>query len=80
MVTSPILITPSLLSADLGKLQEEVRSVEPYADWIQADVMDGHFVPNLTFGGHQCLRWVKTRLPLDIHLMVTNPAERIAEF
>jgi len=73
------LITPSILSADFGRLQDEVASVEQYADWLQLDVMDGHFVPNLSFGA-PVAKWIKTLLPLDVHLMVTNPADRIAEF
>ncbi len=74
-----ILVTPSILSADLTHLQDEVDSVAESADWIQVDVMDGHFVPNLSFGA-PVIRNLKTSLPLDIHLMVTNPADRIAEF
>lgn len=74
-----VLITPSILAADLARLQEEVASIEPYADWIQADVMDGHFVPNLSFGA-PVIRCLKTKLPLDIHLMVDNPADRVQEF
>lgn len=73
------LITPSILSADFGHLQTEVASIEDHADWLQADVMDGHFVPNLSFGA-PVLKHLKTRLPLDVHLMVSNPADRIAEF
>ncbi len=73
-----VLITPSILSADLAHLQDEVDSVSS-ADWIQVDVMDGHFVPNLSFGA-PVMKCIKTRLPLDVHLMVSNPAERIAEF
>lgn len=73
------LIAASILSADFGRLQEEVASIEDHADWIQVDVMDGHFVPNLSFGA-PVAKWVKTKLPLDIHLMVTNPADRIKEF
>ncbi len=75
----PVLISPSILSADFGHLQDEVDSVESSADALHFDVMDGHFVPNLSFGAPvgKCIR---TKLPLDVHLMVTNPADRIAEF
>lgn len=74
-----VLITPSILAADFGHLQTEIESVEPYADALQADVMDGHFVPNLSFGA-PVIRSLKTRLPWDIHLMVENPKDRIQEF
>lgn len=77
-MATPIFITPSILAADLGHLQDEVDSVAS-ADWLQVDVMDGHFVPNLTFGA-PVLQCITTTLPLDIHLMVSNPAERIKEF
>jgi len=76
---SNILIAPSILSADLAHLQEDVDSVSKDADWLQVDVMDGHFVPNLSFGA-PVLKNLKTKLPLDIHLMVENPEERIEEF
>ncbi len=79
MASNSILITPSILSADFGRLQLEVDSVEPYADWLQCDVMDGHFVPNISFGV-PVVRAIQTKLPLDIHLMVRNPADRIDEF
>lgn len=74
-----ILITPSILSADLAHLQDEVDTVAGSADWIQVDVMDGHFVPNLSFGA-PVITHLKTVLPIDIHLMVSNPAMRIVEF
>jgi ribulose-phosphate 3-epimerase len=78
MPSNRILITPSILSADFGKLQAEVDSVAS-ADWLQVDVMDGHFVANLSFGA-PVLKSLQTKLPLDVHLMVSNPAERIDEF
>ncbi|MBT4021140.1 ribulose-phosphate 3-epimerase [Candidatus Peribacteria bacterium] len=74
-----IIIASSILSANFQKLQEEIESVEPYSDWLQVDVMDGHFVPNLSFGA-PVVKWIETKLPIDIHLMVENPANRIDEF
>jgi ribulose-phosphate 3-epimerase len=76
------LIAPSILAADLGRLAEEVRNVEAAgADWIHIDIMDGHFVPNLTMGP-DIVRAVRrvTSLPLDVHLMVTNPLAMIEAF
>ncbi len=75
-------IAPSILSADFSKLAEEIRRVEEAgADMIHVDVMDGHFVPNLTIGPPivRAIRKV-TRLPLDVHLMITNPDDTINEF
>lgn len=73
-------IAPSILSADFAELGNQVSAAETAgADWIHVDVMDGHFVPNLTFGPmivEACRR--VTQLPLDVHLMVQNP-ERIIE-
>ena len=79
---SKFLIAPSILSADFSKLGEEVRSVERAgADWIHVDVMDGHFVPNLTIGPVvvEALRPV-TKLPLDCHLMVARPEDWVGPF
>jgi ribulose-phosphate 3-epimerase len=74
MPRRPLLIAPSILSADFGRLGEEVAAVSGAgADWIHVDVMDGHFVPNLTLGP-PVIRFVRkaTRLPLDVHLMIEN--------
>ena len=76
------LIAPSILSADFTRLGQEVRAVaEAGADWIHADVMDGHFVPNISFGPMvvDAVRRV-TDLPIDVHLMIDNPDAYISQF
>ncbi|MCJ7492660.1 MAG: ribulose-phosphate 3-epimerase, partial [Deltaproteobacteria bacterium] len=75
-------ISPSILSADFSRLKEEVQAVEKAgADYIHVDVMDGHFVPNITIGGVvvESLRKM-TSLPLDVHLMIQNPDEFLTAF
>lgn len=75
-------IAPSILSADFARLGEEVKAVEAAgADWIHADVMDGHFVPNITFGPLivEAVRR-ETTLPIDVHLMIENPENYIPAF
>jgi ribulose-phosphate 3-epimerase len=77
-----VRIAPSVLAADLGRLAEQVQEAEAGgAEWIHVDVMDGHFVPNLSFGAPviRALRRI-TDLPLDVHLMVKNPEQYIAEY
>ncbi len=81
-MTNRIKIAPSILSADFSRLGDQIKACESGgADWIHCDVMDGHFVPNLTFGPFIVAAARKvTRIPLDVHLMIENPDLYIPEF
>ena len=75
-------IAPSILSADFSRLKDEVQAVEAAgADWLHVDVMDGHFVPNITIGP-VVVEWVRkvTKIPIDVHLMITDPDKYAPEF
>jgi ribulose-phosphate 3-epimerase len=82
MAAPAVRVAPSLLAADFGRLAEEVRAVEAAgADWLHLDVMDGHFVPNITFGPAlvKAVKRVATR-PLDVHLMIAPADPYLAAF
>lgn len=77
-----IIISPSILSADFVNLERDIKRIEEAgADWVHIDVMDGHFVPNITIG-IPVVKAIKgiTKLPLDVHLMIENPEKYIGAF
>ena len=79
---SGIIVSPSILSADFANLERDIKAVENAgADWIHVDVMDGHFVPNITIGVPvvKSIRKI-TKLPLDVHLMIENPEKYVEPF
>ena len=81
-MSSPILIAPSIIAADFSYLRAEVaRAEQGGADMIHVDIMDGHFVPNITFGPAM-VKTIRslTKLPLDVHLMISRPRQFITAF
>jgi ribulose-phosphate 3-epimerase len=82
MTSKSLVVSPSILSADFSRLGEDVRAVDQAgADWIHVDVMDGRFVPNITIGPLivEALRPVTSK-PLDVHLMIVQPENYVADF
>ena len=74
-----IKLSPSILSADFGRLNEEIKQVEGLVELLHVDVMDGHFVPNITIGA-PVVKKIKTSIPLDVHLMIENPEKYLKDF
>lgn len=77
-----IKIAPSILSADFSRLADEIQAVQRAgADWLHLDIMDGHYVPNITIGP-VVVEWIRkaTDLPLDVHLMISDPDKYVPEF
>lgn len=76
-----IVLAPSLLSADFSGLKKSLTPADKCADWLHVDIMDGHFVPNLSFGPHivKCVKKT-SKLPIDVHLMVSYPEKFIKSF
>lgn len=75
----PTLIAPSILSADFGKINEEIATIDMDSDLIHVDIMDGHFVPNITFGPGQVGK-MRAKKPFDVHLMIENPDLYLKDF
>lgn len=74
-----VKIAPSILSADFGMLNKEIAEIEPHSDLLHIDVMDGHFVPNITLGP-VVVKHIKTKLKRDVHLMISDPVRYAPEF
>ncbi len=74
-----IKVAPSILSADFGRLNEDIETVAGEVELLHIDIMDGHFVNNISFGP-VVVEWIRTNVPLDVHLMIENPDKYIKDF
>lgn len=74
-----IKIAPSILGIDYGRLNDHLKELEPVADWFHVDVMDGNFVPNISIGAMVVAK-IKTKVPLDCHLMIHQPHKYLEDF
>ncbi len=76
-----MIISPSLLAADFSRLEQDIKIIEPHAEWLHLDVMDGHFVPNISFGVPVICSLRKiTDLFFDVHLMISHPLQYVEAF
>ena len=83
MTTRPLIIAPSILGADLGRIEAEAERIKASgAEWVHVDIMDGHFVPNISFGANmvRTLRKVMGDATLDVHLMIEQPDRYAGDF
>ena len=83
MTNRPLIVAPSILGADLGRIEAEAKRIqESGAEWVHVDIMDGHFVPNISFGVNmvRTLRRLMGEATLDVHLMIEQPARYANEF
>lgn len=72
-------LAPSILGIDYGRMNESLKTLEPFSDWFHVDIMDGNFVQNLTIGA-PVVAAIKTKVPLDCHLMIANPDKFIPDY
>ena len=75
-----IEVIPTIIAKDFQELQEKIKKIEPYSEWVQLDIMDGRFVENTTWNNPEELKNLKTNLNIETHLMIQNPEEKIDDW